>query len=103
MPNQINSTNTPKKYDAGDMLDLATLAECDMDWMYTALVDVRLRVARIKEELTARDVNAQYHFHTLEKVLEMYEYIAEDRTRCHEQQAEAYKEELEKIKGGIHD
>ena len=100
MPNQINSTNTPTKYDAGDMHDLASLAACDMDWMYTALVDVRLRVARIKQELTARDVNAQYHFHTLEKVLEMYEYIAEDRTRCHEQQAEAYKEEWEKIKGG---
>ena len=99
MSNQIKKP-TVKTHDVGDMLDLATLAECDMDWMYTALVDVRLRVAKLKEELTARDVNAQYHFHMLEKVLEMYEYVAEDRTRCHEQRAEAYKKEWEKIKGG---
>ena len=27
MPNQINYTNTPKKYDAGDMYDIQSLAE----------------------------------------------------------------------------
>lgn len=99
MPNQIKKP-LPKTHDVRDMLNLSALAECDMDWMFTALTDVRLRVARIKEELTKRDVNAQYHFHTLEKVLEMYEYIAEDRARYHEQQTEAYQKACESIKGG---
>jgi hypothetical protein len=41
MPNQINSTNTPKKYDAGDMHDIQSLAEYDMNWMQTAIDRIR--------------------------------------------------------------
>ena len=92
MSNQINKP-TAKNYDAGDMYDLASLAECDLDWMSTAITDIRLRLAKLKADLTERDVNAQYSFHMLEKVLEMYEYLAEDRARCHQKQAEVYLKE----------
>ena len=50
MSNQINSTNTPKKYDAGDMHDLASLAESDMNWMCTAISHIRKEVMKLKKK-----------------------------------------------------
>ncbi|QOW46560.1 MULTISPECIES: hypothetical protein [Acinetobacter] len=101
MPNQINSTNTPKIYNAGDMHDLASMAECDMDWMSTALSDVQLKVKQIKKDLMARYPNAEYHFSDLEKVLEMFVYLAEDRCRYHEKEAERFREEYEANKKAV--
>ena len=49
MPNQNNSTNTPKKYDAGDMYDLASLAESDMNWMCTAISHIRTEVVKLNK------------------------------------------------------
>lgn len=91
-------TNKTKTYDAGDMHNLASLAENDLDWMSTAITDIRIRIAKIKDDLTARDVDAQYHFHTLERVLSMYEYLAEDRARCYDENSKKYKTEWESSK-----
>lgn len=91
-------TNKTKTYDAGDMHNLASLAESDLDWMSTAITDIRIRITKIKDDLTARDIDAQYHFHTLERVLGMYEYLAEDRARCYEGHSKEYKTEWESSK-----
>jgi hypothetical protein len=99
MSNQIKKT-LPKTYDAGDMHDLASLAASDMGWMNMALHDVQQRVLKIKEELTKHDINAQYHFYVLEQMLGMYGYLAEERTHCHEKEAEIYKAEWETLKRG---
>ncbi|WP_173910049.1 hypothetical protein [Acinetobacter sp. Marseille-Q1618] len=99
MPNQ-NIKSIPKTYDAGDMLDLASMAECDMGWMSTALSDVQLKVKQIKKELMARNPSAEYHFSDLEKVLEMFVYLAEDRCSYHEKEAEKLREEWESAKQG---
>ena len=100
MPNQ-NIKSIPKTYDAGDMHDLAFMGEADMDWMSTALSDVQLKVKQIKKDLMARYPNAEYHFSDLEKVLEMFVYLAEDRCRYHEKEAEKFREEFEANKKAV--
>lgn len=99
MSNQIKKP-TVKTHDVGDMLDLATLAECDMNWMYTAISHIRKEVMKLNKLAESGKEVSQYHFSELVTHLEMYEYIAEDRTRCHEQRAEAYKKEWESFKEG---
>lgn len=91
MPKQNNS---PKTYTSLDMLDIHTLAENDMEWMAVAIYDISKRVRAIKEELTERDVNAQYQFSTLETILGMYEFIADER---HRHYSEAVEEHHSKI------
>ena len=101
MPNQINSKNMPKIITVNDLYNLATLANCDMDWMQVAIEDIRLRVAGIKEDLAKRPPDAEYYFHTLEEVLEMYVYLADNRCRDYAEQAEVYKAEWEANKKAV--
>ena len=102
MPNQINSTNTPKKYDASDMHDLASLSESDMNWMCTAISHIRKEVMKLNKLAESGKEVSQYHFSEIVTQLDMYEYLAEDRHRNHAKGAEAYKAEWEKVKGGSH-
>ena len=98
MSNQNNSI--PKKYDAGDLADAYSIAENDMQWMFTAITDARIRVKKLKSELTALNASAEYYFYGLEQVLEMYEYLAENRLNHHVGEAERYSKEWEQLKGG---
>lgn len=92
MPNQINSNNTPKMYDAGDMHNIAYIAECDMRWMSVAITDIKKRLKEIKREFGNRSVVG---FYDLEHVVDMYQYIAENRLQHYEEEAEAYEAEWE--------
>lgn len=100
MPNQINSTNTSKKYDAGDMYDLASLAESDMNWMCTAISHIRTEVMKLNKLAESGKEVSQYHFSELVTHLDMYEYLAENRHHNHAEGAKAYEQELENTKGG---
>ena len=84
-----------KQYNSLDMYDMATLAQADLEWLSIALTDVRKRVAEVKKEVTEIAPSSQYRFKTLEKILEMYEFIAEEREQHHVNEAHAYKKELE--------
>ena len=99
MSNQINSTNTPTKYDAGDMHDLASLAEYDMNWMQIAINRIRRDFLDLSKKLQQQGVHSVY-FYELVTHLDMYEYLAEDRHRNHAKGAEQYKQEWENTKGG---
>lgn len=101
MPNQINSNNTPETYNAGDLTDAYSLAECDLQWMSTAITDARIRVKKLKAELTELNASAEYYFYGLEQVLEMYEYLADDRRHYHAKEAEAYKVKWEANKKAV--
>ena len=98
MSNQINSTNTPEKYDAGDMVDAYSLAECDMQWMSVAITDIRKRLKEIKSELGNNNVLG---FYDLEHVVDMYQYIAENRLHHYSDEAEAYQAEWEADKKAV--
>ena len=100
MPNQINSTNTPKKYDAGDMHDIQSLAECDMYWMYTTLEQVRHGIIKLKKTLQEQCNVHECYFDELETLSSMYSYLAEERHAHHADMAKQYEQEWENTKGG---
>jgi len=97
MSKQINNS-TPKTYDAGDMHDLASLAESDMNWMRTAISHIRREVMKLNKLAESGKEVSQYHFSEMVTQLDMYEYLAEDRHRNHAKGAEAYEAEWEATK-----
>ena len=92
MPKIINSTNTPKKYDAGDMHDIQSLAEYDMNWMHTAIDRIRRDFIDLSKKLQKQGVH-QIYFDDLRTVLDMYSYLAEERHAYHAEMAKQYEEE----------
>ena len=98
MSNQINSTNTPTKYDAGDMHDLASLAEYDMNWMQIAINRIRCDFIKLRKDLQQQGVHSVY-FDELQTFLEMYSYLAEERHSRHAKMSEQYEKEW-KSQGG---
>ena len=92
MSNQINSTNTPTKYDAGDMHDLASLAEYDMNWMQIAINRIRCDFIKLRKDLQQQGVHSVY-FDELQTFLEMYSYLAEERHSRHAKMSEQYQQE----------
>ena len=101
MPTQIHSKNTPKNYDAGDMLDAHSLAKADMQWMNTAITHVNKEIKRLHTLAINGETLSQYHFSELITHLEMYEYLADSRYHCHEKEADAYKTEWEANKKAV--
>lgn len=97
MPNQIDSNNTPKIYDAGDLNDAYALAECDMQWMSVAISDIKKRIKELKNDL---GINAT-GFYALEHVVDMYQYIAECRLHHYSGEAEAYQAEWDADKKAV--
>ena len=101
MPNQINSKNTSKINDAGDMHDMATMAESDVEWMSTAITQVRKEIKRIHALVNNGEIISQYHFSELITHLDMYEYLADDRRHHHAKEAKAYEVEWETNKKAV--
>ncbi|MEB3754305.1 hypothetical protein [Acinetobacter sp. MD2(2019)] len=95
----IQNKSIPKSYDAGDMLDMADIAHADMDWMSIAIEDLSVRLRQLKKDMTAYNVNAPYHFEVLEKVMQMYEYVADNRKHYHKQESAKYEALWEQEKG----
>lgn len=98
MSTQINSKNTPKTYDAGDMVDAYSLAECDMQWMSVAITDIKKRLKDIKKEAGHQNIIG---FHALENIVDMYQYIAENRLSHYSNETEAYEAEWKADKKAV--
>lgn len=75
----MSKSNTAPQYNADDMLDLATLASEQIEWLSIGLSDIRKELINLKAELTKRDVNNQYKFYVLEKKIEIFEYLSQDQ------------------------
>ena len=101
MPNQINSKNTPKAYDAGDMSDAYSLAESDMQWMSTAISHARKEVKRLNALAENGELITEHHFFELISHLDMYEYLADDCRNYHAKEAESYSAEWEANKKAV--
>ena len=101
MPNQINSNNTPKTYDAGDVTDAHSLAESDMQWMSTALTHVNKKIKRIHDLAKNGEILSQHHFSELITHLDMYEYLADARLHYHAKEAKAHEDEWEANKKAV--
>lgn len=100
MPNQNNSENTHKTYDASDMNWAHEVAESDMRWMIAAIDHLKKEIRGLHTLAEGGASINKPHFSSLFTHLEMYEYIADDRHAYHEAQAKAYKAEWMKVKGG---
>ena len=98
MPTQTHSNNTPKTYDAGDLVDAYSLAECDMQWMSVAITDIKKRLKEIKREFGNQGVVG---FYDLEHVVDMYQYIAENRLSHYSDETETYQTEWEANKKAV--
>ena len=92
-------TNKTKIYDAGDMHDLASLAEYDMNWMQIAINRIRCDFIKLRKDLQQQGVHSVY-FDELQTFLEMYSYLAEQRHSCHVEMSEQYEKEWRNTKGG---
>ncbi|APR71842.1 hypothetical protein [Acinetobacter haemolyticus] len=88
----LENQNTPKTYDAGDMYDIQSLAEYDMNWMHTAIERIRRDFLNLSKNLQENGVHPIY-FDELQTVLGMYSYLAEERHSHHVEMAEQYKKE----------
>lgn len=95
MPKQntpLENLNTPKTYDAGDMYDIQSLAEYDMNWMHTAIDRIRRDFLNLSKNLQENGVHSIY-FDELQTVLGMYSYLAEERLAYHVETAKQYEKE----------
>jgi len=101
MSNQINSNNTPKTYDASDLHDVYSLAECDMQWMSTAIGHVKEEITKIHALAKDGETISQYHFSELITHLDMYEYLVDDRRDYHAKQAKEHAQEWEANKKAV--
>ena len=98
MPTQINSKNTLKTYDAREMADAYSLAESDMRWMSVAITDIKKRLKDIKKEAGHQNIIG---FHALENIVDMYQYIAENRLSHYSNETEAYEAEWKADKKAV--
>ena len=97
MSTQNKPQNTPETYTTVDMLDAYSLAECDMQWMSVAITDIKKRIKELKNDL---GINAT-GFYALEHVVDMYQYIAENRLSHYSNETEAYEAEWKADKKAV--
>ena len=97
MSTQNKPQNMPETYTTVDMLDTYSLAECDMQWMSVAITDIKKRIKELKNDL---GINAT-GFYALEHVVDMYQYIAENRLSHYSNETEAYEAEWKADKKAV--
>ena len=93
MSNQSNSMQdiSVKVYSVKDMHDLASLAECDMQWMNTAIEHVKKELKKLLDEC----VVPGHQLSDLMTHLDMYEYIALSRLGHYSDKAMEYGAEID--------
>lgn len=75
-------TQVARKYTASDLYDAHSLAESDLSWMATALESLRKEIKRVKTHM----IETGHYYDQLgqlEKLADMYSYLADDRCNTH--------------------
>lgn len=92
MSNQSNSMQdiSVKVYSVKDMHDLASLAECDMQWMNIAIEHVKKELKKLLDEC----VVPGHQLSELMTHLDMYEYIALSRLSHYSDKTMGYGAEI---------
>lgn len=89
----MNKVNTAPEYNAGDMLDIATLAHEHIEWLEVGITDILKEMQHTKSDLVKRDANNQFYFYTLEKKLEITQYLLMMFKNSYESKVEEYTAE----------
>ncbi|OTG98938.1 hypothetical protein [Acinetobacter sp. ANC 4973] len=100
MNNQINSKNTPKTYDAGDLHDTYALVYENTSWLYTLLGQIKKEVEEVKQSVAKKDVYPAA-FANLERLINLSEYLAESHTDSYDVDRERYLKEWEANKKAV--
>ena len=49
-----------KQYDSSELMDIHSLAECDLNWSCTAIQDVKLELRKIEAKLKSGEKISEY-------------------------------------------
>lgn len=101
MPNQINSKNTPETYNAGDISDIYCEASEFTEWLSTMIGQIRKESNEIKAKLSLYHKVDDCHFYTIDKLLDLSEFMADGRVADLERRHEEYKQEWEANKKAV--
>lgn len=94
-----NPIKNSKTYSSGEMFDTQSLATADMNWMRTALEELRHKIIKLKKRLSEQYGLNEIYFDEIETLSSMYSYLAEERHRHHAEMSEIYEKEW-KNEGG---
>ena len=83
-----------KQYDSSELMDIHSLAECDLNWAHTAIVDTKLALREVEKLVKNNEWISEYNLHVILQKLDMFEYLIEDRRNYHDIQKEAYEKEM---------
>ena len=83
-----------KQYDSSDLMDVNSLAECDLQWASMCIVDLKNELIRLQEKSKTEKYFCSIHFdHVIEKA-KMFEYLIDDRRNYHDLEKERLTEEM---------
>lgn len=82
---------------ATTIADIYALAECDMEWMSVTIADLKKRIAKVKEDSGL----GGSVFYELERILDMYQYIVENRLSHYSDKVLKHESELEGNKKAV--
>ena len=83
-----------KQYDSSELMDIHSLAECDLNWAHTALLDTKLALKEIEKSAKNNERITEYHLCTILQKLDMFEYLIEERRNYHDIQREMFEKEM---------
>lgn len=100
MSNQINSKNTHKTYDANDLHFAYAVAHESMEWLSVLISQARLETKQLQERLAEQGIHTS-SFYNLQKLLDLTEFLVEERVSHFEHVQNYYIEELENNKKAV--
>lgn len=97
----MSTKNISKNYDAGDISDIYSEASEFTEWLSTMIGQIKKESSEIKSKLSLYYKVDDCHFHTLDKLLDLSEFMADARVADFERLHEEYKQEWEANKKAV--
>lgn len=83
-----------KQYDSSDLMEVNSLAECDLQWAVICITDLKDEIIRLQESCKTNKHFCSIHFdHAIEKA-EMFHYLIDERRNYHDLEKESLLKEM---------
>ena len=83
-----------KQYDSSDLMEVNSLAECDLQWALMCISGLKDEMIRLQKESKTNKHFCSIHFdHAIEKA-KMFQYLIDDRRNYHDLEKERLTEEM---------
>ena len=83
-----------KQYNSSELMDIHSLAKCDLEWASICISDLRNEVKRLKEEIKTNKHFCSIHFDSVIEKASMYSYLIDNRRDYHDEVVESLTEEM---------